>query len=179
MHDVALCLGDMCVLQALAVPTYRMLACCAPACVTCAGGGVIDLEAASGGESFRQRVVAFAEGAGGALADDDKQRLRAANIQDSVVIIRSKMASGQLHSHHLGDEDSHGSEHSWCSDALPGSAEGSHTAVPAVLDAQDPVQQPASHAAVPEVDAAEPCSALRPSHLQHSPSKRVQFLGAA
>jgi hypothetical protein len=123
--------------------------------------------------------VAFADGAGGALADEDKQRLRAANIQDSVVIIRSKLASGQLQSHHLGDEDSHGSEHSWCSDALPGSAEGSHTAPAAALDVQDCVQQPASHAAVQEGDAAQPDSAARPPHLQQSASKRVQFLGAA
>jgi hypothetical protein len=128
--------------------------------------------------------VAFADGEGGVLADDDKQRLRAANIQDSVVIIRSKMATGQLHSHHLGDDDSHGSEHSWCSDALPGSAEGSHTApAPAALEVQDPVQQPASHAAVAAVqdgDAVQPSSApQRPNHLQQSPSKRVQFLGAA
>jgi hypothetical protein len=133
-------------------------------------------------------MVAFAEGTGSELADEDKQRLRAANIQDSVVIIRNRLASGQLPSGHLSSHKldiTHSSEHSWSSgeDELP-CADPEHPApAPSEAPAQDPMEAVSAaegghHLDVHHVVQIEPHSALHQPQLQHSTSKRVQFLGA-
>lgn len=133
------------------------------------------------------RMVAFAEGTGSELSDEDKQRLRAANIQDSVVIIRNRMASGQLPSGQLSSHKldiAHGSEHSWSSgeDEVP----CADPEDPAPAATETPAQDPVEHVSTAEgarhhlhhVVHVEPHSALHQPQLQHSPSKRVQFSGA-
>lgn len=109
-------------------------------------------------------MVTFASGPEGAgLAEDDKQRLRAACIQDSVVIIRSKLASGgqqqlgaSLSSHKLNADGGtgSGSSSSACS-----SGHGSAT-------------PPGGGAGAGGVNQ-------RGQVLQQSPSKRVSFQGPA
>jgi hypothetical protein len=133
-------------------------------------------------------MVAFADGTGSELADEDKQRLRAANIQDSVVIIRNRMALGQLPSEQLSSHKldiAHSSQHSWSSGEDEGPCVDPEHSAPAHSEApaQDPVEpapaaEGAQHRDVHHVVHVEPHSALHQPQLQHSASKRVQFLGA-
>lgn len=164
MH-VAVCLGLCCDSQ-LALCLGRPHA----------GAGVAG-DAVPAPSSPRVRVVVFTDGAGGELAgEEDRQRLRAANIQDSVVIIRNRLASGQLSSHQL-DSGVDG-DHSWSSEG-GGSPEPEGRGVCGVLsDASrsDAVQG----AAVAVVEAHHPGVRVgAPEQLQHSASKRVQFCEAA
>lgn len=150
-------------------------------------------EAAPGASSPRIRAVAFTDGAGSELVDEDKQRLRAANIQDSVVIIRNRLASGQLSSGHVSShklDGAIGSEHSWSSEEDEASVaepernnsagEAAHVAHP-VQDAV--LTLGAAEAAQHEhhaVHVEHPSALHQPAlpQLQQSPSKRVQFSNA-
>lgn len=166
MH-AAVCLGLCC-------DSQLALSCCG--CPHAGAGAAGDAVPAP--SSLRVRAVVFTDGAGGKLADeDDRQRLRAANIQDSVVIIRNRLASGQLSSHQL-DSGVDG-DHSWSSEG-GGSPEPEGRAVcgvPSEASGPDAVQQGAAVAVVeahhPGVRVGAP-----PQQLQQSASKRVQFSDA-
>lgn len=124
------------------------------------------------------RAVVFTDGAGGELADeDDRQRLRAANIQDSVVIIRNKMASGQLSQHRL-DSGVVDGDHSWSSED-GASPEPEKQAVCGV-SSEAPGSGAVQGAAVGVVEAQHPGVCVSaPRQLQQSASKRVQFCEGA
>lgn len=111
-------------------------------------------------------------------ADEDRQRLRAANIQDSVVIIRTKLGAGNP----LGPKHSEGSVSSSSRSSESGEGDGA-----AVLPAATHSMLETGHidmvTAAPEISTGlhlepqEPHSVLHHGQLQHSSSKRVQFQG--
>lgn len=172
------------------------MVCPVPPAGVCIGEASTGAESGAGG-SPRQgaglRMVAFADGCD---EPEDKHQLRAANIQDSVVIIRNKMASGPLSSHILGLTDD-GSEHSWSSEDEPlgkacADSEQLLGAEQAVQEQDmDAIQgsefqevvmqqvQVVEQQECPEhtaVQVERPHSAMhQPRGLQQSPSKRVSF----
>ena len=132
------------------------------------------------------RMVAFADGTRDD-PDEDKQRLRADNIQDSVVIIRSRLASGQLPEAEEDDDGSQGSsgrssgaeEHSHTEAARPQSAADQQgfqvvTSPPGSAGAKGDQHNAATGAVAP----AEQHSAMRRGALRTTSSKRVSFVAA-
>lgn len=133
-------------------------------------------------------MVAFADGGGCVSAEEDKQRLRAANVQDSVVIIRSRLLSGQLSlsgARRSDDDSKDGSEADEHSQQETEAMHGEHEQV-TVQDVTLPpgsavVKEPAAGSSLWPQDSngaglqAEGAVQQRTLQVQHSSIKRVQF----
>jgi len=145
-------------------------------------GGLCEVTAVPGVDCTRQRpdlrMVAFEEGAGCMMADEDRQRLRAANIQDSVVIIRTKLGTGNP----LGPKQSEGSVSSSSRSSESGEEDGA-AVFPAAKNGMLETGHIDTLTAAPEISSGQhleplqPHSVLHHGQLQHSSSKRVQFQG--